>query len=87
MSVSGAKSGARNAQEGREGCLAGLPASSPCLRLWEGSWDLVLQLRPVWGPIFVLSNIILDRSGRSVGTGSLTSSAGTFFLQPRETRV
>lgn len=86
MSVSGAKTGARNAQEGGGRCLAGLPASSPCLRLWEGSWDLVLQVRPLWGPIFVISNIILDRSSRSVGTGSLTSP-GTLFLQPRETRV
>lgn len=35
----------------------------------------------------MISNIILDSSDRGVGTGPLTPSSGTLFLQPRETRV
>lgn len=52
-----------------------------------GELELIRQMRPLWGPILVISNIILDKSSRDVGTGSLTSSSGTLFLQPRETCV
>lgn len=44
-------------------------------------------MRPLWGPILVISDMILDSSGGDVGTSPLAPSSGTLFLQPGETRV
>lgn len=41
-------------------CLLTLPEAV------EDSWNLVLLLRPTWGPILVIANIILDRSSRGI---------------------
>lgn len=51
------------------------------------SADEALVQGPLWGPMLVISNIILDSSGSDVGTSPLAPSSGTLFLQPRETRV